>query len=93
MRGSESEMRDGRWGVHPMTIIMLRFLMYGIWDLLGIYGFMGYRNGLIPHSLQPASVYTLEAHSASSSVFGFEFLLWKKRLHSHTPLVRLQQVN
>ncbi|KUM64563.1 hypothetical protein ACN42_g2508 [Penicillium freii] len=29
----------------------------------------------------------------SHSAFGFEFLLWMKRLHSHTQLVRLQWVN
>ncbi|KUM56296.1 hypothetical protein ACN42_g10920 [Penicillium freii] len=43
------------------------------------------------YSLQSASVYSLEAHSASSSAFGFEFLVGMKRLHSHTQLVRLQQ--
>ncbi|KUM55504.1 hypothetical protein ACN42_g11763, partial [Penicillium freii] len=49
---SERKVRDGRWRVHSTTIIMCRFLMYG---------FMGYyRNGLIPHSLQSASVYSLE---------------------------------
>ena len=63
-------------GCTPWQSLCYNFLCMGS----GIYGFMGYRDGLVPHSLQSASVYSLEALYASSSAFGFEFLLWKKRL-------------
>ena len=54
-------------------------------------GWMGYKNGLIPHSLQLAPVYSGRDPTqrlASSSCFS-----WMKRLHSHTQLVSLQQIN
>lgn len=48
------EVGDGRWRVHSTTIIICLFLMYG----LGFVGFTGYSNGVVPHSVQLASVYS-----------------------------------
>ena len=60
-------------GCTPQQSLYVYFLCMGS-DGFGDMGSTGdYRDGLIPHSLRSASVYTLGERSRSA--FGFEFLL------------------